>query len=323
MPYNYKQPTTRNIVVTWGEVKDKVRAVVERGEPWHSQPSGARLRPLYEKPTEPELWDTHWEIQYRTDENGRKIPLRTPEGRTKRKMVKEYLSSGADISYWLKNGFRSEEFENLAEKVPAALQNRPHWSDEEGDVDLGRMAGGWDDFYLGMKERPAKPGVHVQIEMAFACGCSQNMIEQYGAWVNSLLGSMEAYGIDMVIDLWMPLDSLFVGSYERVNTLVRVKNANEVSDFTDWSILFSPAGFRQVGFAALCVAGDKVGRRVTGNYGMTIGGKTWGLNYDRENSVVTITCNQRAYAGEAIPFEALTKLAVEAGLIPDPEKVEV
>lgn len=317
----------RNIVLNWYEVKDKVRAVVERGEFWPSQPSGQRLRPLYTNPSKKEVWQSR--MEYEKDANGNPIWIRDARGRMirKRHRVNEELASGADITYWFNNGFRSEEFENLAERVPAALQNRPSWSDEEGDVDLGRMAGGWDDFYLGMKERPTKPGVRVQIEMAFACGCSQKTIEQYGAWVNSLLGSMEAYGIDMVIDLWIPLDDVFAsegfGSGNRANILIRVKNANEVSDFTDWSILFSPAGFRQIGFAAICVAGDKVNKRVADYYGNTIGGKTWGLNYDKDQSLVTITCNQRAYAGEAIPFEALTKLAVDAGLIPDPEKVEV
>jgi hypothetical protein len=312
------QQLTRNVVLRWSEVKDQVKAVVERGEPWGSQFSGGRLRELYSNPMKREVWSKR--KKYVTGPDGR--PVYTENG--SRRWVWEYeeLGSGADINEWFANGFRSEEFENLAERVPVALQSRPSWSDEDGDVDVGRMAGGWDDFYMGLAERPTKPGVRVQIEMAFAAGVNQKTVEQYGAWVNSLLGSMEAYGIDMVIDLWIPLDNLFWGDRGvRTNVLVRVKEANEVSDFTNWSILFSPAGYRQVGFAAKCVAGDKIGRQVASSYGTTIGGKTWGLEYDKENSVVRITCNQRAYAGEAIPFEKLTKLAIEAGLIPDPEKM--
>lgn len=316
--------STRNIIIGWGEVKEKMRSVVERGEHWTSQPSGRRLMPLYNSPTEKEVWDTHSE--YEKDENGNPIKYQDSFGKWKFRMkeVPEYLASGADISYWFVNGFRSEEFENLAERVPAALQSRPSWSDEEGDIDLGRMAGGWDDFYLGIQERPTKPGVRMQIEMSFASGVQQKTIEQYGAWVNSLLGSMEAYGIDMVIDIWVPVRNVFMDDrgIDQTNFLLRVKNANEVSDFTEWSILFSPAGFRQVMFTAMCVAGDKIGKRVNGSYGNVIGGRTWDLKYDPEESVVRITANPLAGGHEAIPFEALTKKAIEAKLIPDPEKIE-
>jgi hypothetical protein len=312
------QKAQRTVVINWGEVKDQVKAVVERGEQWDSQPSGSRLRFLYDSPTQKESWGRH--PVYDTDSFGR--PKYTRQGRRQFHYEEEFLGSGADIAEWFRNGFRSEEFENLADRVPTALRSAPSWSDEDGDVDVGRMAGGWDDFYIGLGERPSKPGVRMQIEMAFAAGVKQKTIEQYAGWVNSLLGSMEAYGIDMVIDLWIPLDNLFIGDAMRTNVLIRVKHANEVSDFTDWSILFSPAGYRQIGFAAKCVAGDKIGKRVIDHYGVTIGGKTWGLQYDRENSVVSITCNQRAGGNEEIPFDSLTKQAIEAGLIPDPEKVQ-
>lgn len=325
IPVEYKQVPTgsfkikkmRNVVLKWHEVRDQVRAVVERGEAWPGQPSGHRLLERYENPSEKEVWD--WDYKKRREHYTDSMGRRRWRYRMDR-IVKSRLASGADIQHWFANGFRSEEFENLAERVPAALAHRPTWNEEEGDVEVARLVGGWDDFYMGPVQRPSKPGVRVQIEMAFAAGVDQKTIEQYGAWVNSLLGSMEAYGIDMVVDLWIPLDNLFEGdsSDVRTNVLIRVKNANEVSDFTDWSILFSPAGYRQVGFAAKCVAGDKIGKRVTSHYGMTIGGKTWGLEYDRDESTVRITANQRAYAGEAIPFEALTELAVKEGLIPDP-----
>jgi hypothetical protein len=304
----------RNIVLPWYVVKDQIRAVVEHGEGWPSQPSGYRLKRLYDKPTEKEVWS----YTHKKTREGYKDHLGRQRYRTRTIQIPdEVLASGADLSEWFKNGYRAEAFENLADRVPSALQNRPVWSDEDGDLEVNRLYGGFDDFYMGMAERPAKPGIRLQIEMAFAAMVKQKTIEEYGGWVNSLIGSMEAYGIDMVIDLWIPLDDLFEGDHGvRTNVLVRVKNANEVCDFTDWSILFSPGGYRQVGFAAKCVAGDRVGKRVNSYYGNTIGGKTWGLDYDRDESIVRITVNQRAMQWEAIPFDALTKKAVEIGLIP-------
>lgn len=319
----------RNIVLPWHVVKDQVRAVVERGEAWSMQPSGERLLKLYRNPMEKEVWD--WK------QKRKRVNYIDHMGRNRwryeyEQVPKDLLASGADLIEWFKNGFRTEAFENMADRVPTAMQKRPVWSEEDGEIDINRLYAGRDDFYMDMAERPAKPGIRLQIEMAFASGVDQKTIEEYGGWVNSLIGSMEAYGIDMVIDLWIPLDGLFDGdgggwgmgggsNIVRTNVLVRVKQANEVCDFTDWSILFSPGGYRQVGFAAKCVAGDRIGKRVSDGYGTTIGGKTWGLEYDRDESIVRITVNQRAYAGEAIPFDALTKRAIELNLIPDPEVI--
>jgi hypothetical protein len=309
----------RNIVLPWWAVKKQVRAVVEHGEYW-AQRSGPRLKRLYAEPDKKEVWQ--WgsrrkRISYKDPITGRNRWRQTYE-----RFPEQELASANQIKEWMRNGFRTEAFENLADRVPSALQHRPVWSEEDGDIEINRLYSGYDDFFLGMAERPAKPGVKLQIEMAFAAGVKQKTIEEYGGWVNSLIGSMEAYGIDMVIDLWIPLDDLFEGDVGvRTNVLMRVKQANEVCDFTDWSILFSPAGYRQIGFAAKCVAADRVEKTVTSGYGMTIGGKTWGLEYDRDESIVRVTVNQRASGSEAIPFDKLTNQAVEHGLIPDPEVI--
>jgi hypothetical protein len=283
----------RYVILEWAEVKDRVMRTIEGGEAWKSQPA-----------MEYNLLGMHRSPYQKTWYTGDSY-------------------APAHLLGWLRDGFRAPEFANSAEIVPAALQHRATWSDEDGDIDLGRLYGGHDEFMLGMAERETKPGVRVQIEYAFACGVTGKCIASYGAWVAGLLGAMEQYGFDMVVDMWIPLDNLYNGDRGvRSNVLVRVKKANETSDFTEWSSIFSPAGYRTLGFSAKCVAGDKIGKTASSSLGMTIGGKTWNLVYDPEESLVTITCNQRAYAGEAFPHEKLTELAIEAKLIPDPEALK-
>lgn len=323
-PGEYGTPIRqRNIVLQWSEVKDQVRSVVEHGKPWPSQPSGAKLMPLHENPYKKEEWGRELQLNDDGTPKFEWVYDNFTRRRSKRPLYKpELLASGAQMLDWFRNGFRADTFRNSAEQVPAALQSRASWSEEDGDVDIGRLVGGHDDFLLGMAERPTKPGIHLQIEMAFACGVRQSVIEEYGSWVAGLIGAMEEYGFDMVVDLWIPLDDLFQDDRQvkRTNVLIRVKQANEVADFTEWSILFSPAGYRQIGFAAKCVAGDKIGKTVSYSYGMTIGGKTWGLEYDKETATVRITVNQRAGGRESFPGEKLTAAAIAADLIPDPEK---
>lgn len=278
---------SQNIVIEWADVKDKFRDCVELGKSWQSQPvMGSRLSAIHRNPYEKNTW----------------------EG-----------GSGADTLEFLRNGFRAEEFLHSAEYVQQALKKRPSWSDADGEVDTGRLLAGRDDFFLTRAERESRPGLRLQVEFAFACGCSAKTIQDYGAWVAGFIASLESSGYDLVVDLWIPLDDLYEGDPYgmRSNVLVRVKRSNEVSDFTEWSVIFGPTGYRHIGFTAKCVAGDKIGKRATSSLGHTLGGKTWGIEYDREKSNVMITVNQRAYQGENFPMEKLNKQAREAGLIPE------
>jgi len=277
---------SRNIVIEWDEVKNKFFDVVQDGKPWTSQPvMGERLMAMHRRPDEKNSW----------------------EG-----------GSAVQTLGYLRDGYRAKEFLHSAEYVPQAMKKRPSWSDCDGEIDTGRLLAGRDDFFLNRADRESRPGLRLQVEFAFASGCGSKTIQDYGAWVAGLIGSLEASGYDLVVDLWIPLEDLYQGdSYGfRSNVLVRVKRNNEVSDFTEWSVIFGPTGYRHIGFTAKCVAGDKIGKRATQSLGHTIGGKTWGVQYDKETSTVMITVNQRAYQGEEFPKQKLTDEAIEAGLLP-------
>ena len=223
-----------------------------------------------------------------------------------------------------RNGFRAPEFEHSAEYVMLGQKKRPSWDDEpDGDLDMGRLYGGYDDYYMVPADDEKKPGIRVMIEFAFACGVSNDTIEQYGAWVAGLLGALEQTGYDLEVDMWIPLDSLFInqgGGSMRDNVLVRVKRQNEVSDFTEWSALFGPTGYRHLGFCAKLVAGDKIGLKCASGLGQTLGGTGWGLEYDPQESILKIRVDQRGsgmYGGDAFPVARLNAQAVELGLIPE------
>jgi hypothetical protein len=276
----------QNIVIDWSDVKWRFIRCVEKGERWQSQRvMGDRLATYHNNPYEEHKW-----------EGGKP----------------------SDVLQNLREGFHAPEFAHAAEYVPIAMKLRNSWNEEDGDVDPGRLLAGRDDFFLGAQKRLAKPGLRVQIEFAFAWTVSAKTIQEYGAWVAGFLGSLESSGFDIIVDMWQPLDSLFKndGWETRTNVLTRVKRPNEVSDFTEWSALFAPTGFRMLGFTALCVAGDKIGKVTDDSLGNTIGGKTWGVEYDRDEATVRITCNQRAGKAEKFPKELLNQQAIEAGLIP-------
>ena len=344
----------RHVVIDWSDVKHKFLAVVAEGKEWkgvnkHHHTVGKMVQAGRGNPYGPpkckhrckaaSFESSHCEhMRVKFEEKWNQQTKKYEQIRIPRC---EYCVWAGD-RHWdggsygqtcdnLRHGYRAPEFEHSAEYVPLGQKKRPSWSEEpDGDLDIGRLYGGYDNFYMIPADDEKKPGIRVMIEFAFACGVSNATIEQYGAWVAGLLGALEQTGYDMEVDMWIPLDSLFVGKGQndddyygggmRDNVLVRVKRQNEVSDFTEWSALFGPTGYRHLGFCAKLVAGDKIGLKCSSGLGTTLGGKGWDLEYDTAESILKIRVDQRGhgmYGGDAFPRDRLNAQAVELGLLPE------
>ena len=203
---------TQFIVLDWSEVKHQYLDVVRAGKKWPSQPAMGRR------------YMHHWhQDPYKLDRREKRFFHDTP----------------ATMLGYLDNGFHAKEFASAVEYVPIAERRVSSWNDEEGEPDAGRLIGGFDNFYLGMSDKPKRPGLRVQVEYCFACSVEAKVIEAYGAWVAGMLGALEATGFDLEVDMWVPLDDAYDRQIRtRSNILVRVKRQNEVSDFSEWSALF-------------------------------------------------------------------------------------
>lgn len=221
-----------------------------------------------------------------------------------------------DTIEWIEEGFRAREFTHAAEYVPKHDKRRAFWNEDEGEVDLGRLYGGFDDFFMDSQIRPSRPGMRLQIEYSFSWDTSPHILAQYGAWCAGFIRSLEMSGYDLVVDMWIHLDDLYQGDYgQRTNLLVRVKRENEVSNFTEWSALFSPSGYRHLGFTAKCVAGDKIKKAAVSSLGTCIMGHTWDVKYDRAQSTVLVTAAQVSRNSNN-PYKELNKAAIREGLLP-------
>jgi hypothetical protein len=296
-PDNRRQ---RFVLVQLHEVYDRVRQYVRGDFKWSSQSPAARTLDTVKNRLDKPIGSFYAYV----DEQGE-------EHRT---------GPYGDVAMgWIDNGFVSKAMLNQASRIPAALQRRPRWNEEDGDIDVGRLAAGWDDFYLGTSDVIAKPGIKIRFEYAFAAGVNNTTISEYGAWIMKLIAGMESMGFDMAIDAWILLDDLMRDEYGvRTNVLLRVKNPGEATDLLRFSALFSPIGYRIIGFCAKALAADQIGKKVQNYFGMTLAGRNWGLEYDKDQGIVTITAAQRGgyQYGSRFPAEELTQKAVEAGLIP-------
>ena len=229
--------------------------------------------------------------------------------------------SPAQTCGWIDDGYRTKEIAHSAEY--AAISDQQHWTydEEEGELDIDRVMSGYDHIFLDRETRAARPGMRLMFEYAFACGTDPKVISQYGQWCASLIQSLETSGYDLVVDIWIHLDGLFQDDYNtRTSVIIRVKEENELSSFTDWSALFAPTGYRHLGFLAKCLAAEKKGTKTTYGLGQTIGGQDWGVTYDRENQTVQVRVNQRAGA-KFFPGDRLNEDALKEKLIPMPIKL--
>ncbi|NBT36411.1 MAG: hypothetical protein EBT03_12910 [Betaproteobacteria bacterium] len=279
----------RFITVEWSDLKHRYLDAVENGTKFTpAQPINEKITRWHNQPMKGELEDF--------------------EG-----------GSPAQTCKYLRSGYRAEQFAHSAEYAALSHKRHFYYNEDEGELDLDRVLDGHDEIFLDREMRESRPGLRLMVEFSFVHYMDAVHISEYGAWVASLIKSLEASGYDLVVDMWINLDGLFMrDGGRRSNVLIRVKRENEQSNFTDWSALFGPTGYRHLGFLAKCMAADQEGLKVTPSFGQCIRGKDWGVTYDRDNQQVTINVNQISNEN---PVPKLNESAIEEGLIPRALKV--
>jgi hypothetical protein len=324
----------RHVSIDYYDVRAKFLGMVRDGKAWsdigpyhssHNQPMDSRLQGYAREPDDDgEGQDYYWDHR-RRGKKGRPCEACGSKGKIGDGIECAYcLGRGTtawegarpnDTVAWIENGFRAPEFSHSAEYIPKHDKRRAFWNEEQGEVDLGRLYGGYDDFFMDVMNRPSRPGMRIQIEYSFSWTTKPNIIAEYGAWCAGFIRSLEMSGYDLVVDMWIHLDDLYHGDYnQRTSVLIRVKRENEVSNFTEWSALFSPSGYRHLGFLAKCIAGDKIKKQATGSLGTCITGD-WDVKYDNERSTTLITCNQMGGSNDGAK-KKLMKAAIREGLLP-------
>jgi hypothetical protein len=281
--------TPRTVVVDWPDVKRAYLAAIEDGKTIPNQKEmNNKIKGWHKYPTASNSW----------------------EG-----------GSPADTCNYLRNGYHAETFAHSAEYAAISVRNRFAYNEEEGEIDIDRVLDGQDAIYLNREERESRPGLRLMIEFAFVHDMPAEVISQYGAWVASLIQSLEATGYDLVVDVWINLNSLFKGDGgRRTHVLIRVKQENQQSNFTDWSALFGPTGYRHLGFLAKAIAARQSGEKISDGFGSCVSGKDWGVTYDRENQNVIINVDQLT-GKRVLPAQRLNDDAIKEGLIPAPIKI--
>jgi len=223
-----------------------------------------------------------------------------------------YGATGEQMDEWLHNGFTSDEIQGADLYVKDIHLPEQIWDEEGENVDVCAALSGDDEPFVEWEDLPSKPGIRVVAELAFLGGTQPSVIAEYGAWLAGALANLEGEGVDVELDVAHPSAQNLVendsGSSNQM--IVRIKRAGEVRDFADYSALFSPGGFRILGFTARFIACQKWGVTCSSGFGRSTN-RSWDIDWDPTDRTLYIT---RPAQPSNFPAEMMTaKLAEVMG----------
>lgn len=200
-------------------------------------------------------------------------------------------ASVEDMKRWLSAGFPVENLAGIEPDLITPRSRRKMKFGDDGELQLDMMWSGFDYPFLEWEKRERKPGMRVEIGFVFNAHISADVIAQYARWVAQALSTLENEGYDCEILVSVATNDMHSGGGS-TNTLMRVKRENEASDFASWSALFSPGGFRMLGFTALVMGADQLGFTAKSSLGHAMANRDWDCSFDNENRTLRILNHQ-------------------------------
>lgn len=229
----------------------------------------------------------------------------------------EYMQSfyGDDVKGMvdkLEHGFTSPEIQGAEAYVKEIRLPQIIWDEEGENVDVCAALAGDDEPFFQWEDIPHKPGIKIVAELAFLGSTNVSVIGEYGAWLAGLIANLEGEGVDVELDIAMPSERGMLTSDHRSQNqvIIRVKRAGEVRDFADYSALFSPGGFRILGFCARAMAAEAWGLKCDMSFGSSKS-REWGVAWDDVERTLYVT---RPACPRDFPAEAMTAQLAECGI---------
>jgi hypothetical protein len=194
---------------------------------------------------------------------------------------------------WIASGFKSEAFKDLHEISPPMRKRRKMVYAEEGELQVDLVLSGFDQPFIQWTKRETAPGLSVDIETSFSAGMDNRVIAEYQNWIARMLYTLETEGIDLDVNIANRVRGGISGDTGENTTRINVKREQEATDFSRWSVMFSPGGFRGLMFLAKVIGADHHKAVINSNFGIPIG-NSWDLQFDPETRKLRVLCNRAA-----------------------------
>lgn len=215
-----------------------------------------------------------------------------------------YGGTIAQMQGWIDHGFQAPGL-----TVKSGQNNRPRARNrfaEEGELQVDLAIQGHDMPFLARQTRKRTPGLKLQIGYNAASSAPASMLADYGAWVAGLIAGLQDRGFDLEIGVFSTARMLSSGKV--VRSSVRVKRFGRKSSLKSWGALFSPSGYRMLGFTARMLTCAHHGFACDVNMGVSMA-PGWGLSFDAKDRTLTVNIDPHA---QAFPRELMD--AALAGL---------
>lgn len=195
---------------------------------------------------------------------------------------------------WIRNGYKAKAFQNMQAESPPIRKRRKMIFADEGEMQVDLALSGFDTPFISWTKRESAPGLRVDVQANFLSDVSADVIEQYQTWVARLLYTLESNGFDLEVNVFSVAVGYMGRHYDRKGRVtVNVKQAGKISDFSRWSVMFSPAGFRGLIFAARNLQCSRMGLTCDKGMGQSVAPR-WDVEFDDKTRHLTIRTDRHA-----------------------------
>jgi hypothetical protein len=179
-----------------------------------------------------------------------------------------------------------------ADSLPQGFEgygDRLVWRDDEGEFDYDAYLEGEDECFSDRESTSQIAGINLVIRYSFQAS-KWGWLSEYGAWCGALVHALERRGHDLSIRLNYPQSGAYGGG-ERSEIDVILSRFGERTMMRDWSVMFSPAGWRQLYFLAIALPAEREGIAVSPGLGCgSQAERDFGLGWDADSRTLTVQC---------------------------------
>lgn len=217
-----------------------------------------------------------------------------------------YGATLAQMTDWVDHG-RLADGMTIKASPPSFDRQKLRFNDFDGELDVERLLDGDDRPFRLREKRQRQRAVRLAIQYNFRSNVDPSVLAAYAHWCAELIAGLQSGSFDLQIDVFSDVKMEILKATRPVRTNIRVKRFGKRSSLKSWGALFSPAGFRMLGFTARLMACHEHGVPCNPNMGASQA-PGWGLSFDEETR--TLTINTNASEGVRFPKEMMdTKLA--------------
>jgi hypothetical protein len=219
-----------------------------------------------------------------------------------------------EMKEWMRNGYKGKGIEKVKLATPTQEAPKTVWNEEGEELDLFKAYSGDPTPFMSREPVKSKPGIRIVVDYAMSCGTDSTTIEAFGTWISALADAFNRAGFDSDIDTRIAVRELYSGDGhgDLTNVNIRIKKMGTKTDFASWSPVFSPAGFRMLGFTAMWLSGDHFGKQCASSLGQPAGAREWGVRWDATTRTLFLDSPSTPHN---FPVEKMTDAVKATGLL--------